>query len=108
MPHGEPADMLKVLVCRAGPPGAWQKAVRLPRGATAADALRASGFGEHFPGVDPWRDGVGIFGHSCSPETALRDGDRVEIYRPLTFDPMESRRRRAGLRRQAKAGPSRR
>jgi len=25
----------------------------------------------------------------------LRDGDRVEIYRPLTLDPREQRRRRA-------------
>jgi putative ubiquitin-RnfH superfamily antitoxin RatB of RatAB toxin-antitoxin module len=25
----------------------------------------------------------------------LRDGDRIEIYRRLQFDPMEARRRRA-------------
>jgi putative ubiquitin-RnfH superfamily antitoxin RatB of RatAB toxin-antitoxin module len=25
----------------------------------------------------------------------LRDGDRVEIYRPLTIDPKEARRKRA-------------
>jgi hypothetical protein len=29
-------------------------------------------------------------------DTVLRDGDRVEIYRPLLADPKETRRRRAG------------
>jgi putative ubiquitin-RnfH superfamily antitoxin RatB of RatAB toxin-antitoxin module len=30
--------------------------------------------------------------------TPLRDGDRVELYRPLTVDPKEARRRRAAKR----------
>lgn len=38
---------------------------------------------------------VGIFGKKKAPDTVLRDGDRVEIYRPLLADPKESRRRRA-------------
>jgi hypothetical protein len=38
---------------------------------------------------------VGIFGRLVALEHALATGDRVEIYRPLTADPKEARRRRA-------------
>ncbi len=58
-------------------------------GATVADALILSGLP-----VDP-EIGVGVFGARVSLNTQLVDGDRVEIYRPLQFDPMEARRRRA-------------
>ncbi len=37
---------------------------------------------------------LGIWGQSCQAEQVLQDLDRVEVYRPLSFDPMESRRRR--------------
>jgi hypothetical protein len=38
---------------------------------------------------------IGIWGRACAPGTLLADGDRVEIYRPLTMDPNEARRLRA-------------
>jgi len=38
---------------------------------------------------------VGIFGQKATMEQALRDGDRVEIYRALLIDPKEVRRQRA-------------
>jgi putative ubiquitin-RnfH superfamily antitoxin RatB of RatAB toxin-antitoxin module len=82
----------------ARPHDAWQRQVDLPAGATAGDAVAASGFAQVFPGVDPWQAGVGVFGRIVQPGQALHDGDRVEIYRPLAFDPMESRRRRAAHR----------
>lgn len=41
---------------------------------------------------------VGIFGKKKTVATVLRDGDRVELYRPLVADPKDSRRRRAGSR----------
>jgi len=75
----------------------------LPAGATVADALAASGYAQAFPGQDPLAGGVGIFGRLASPQDALADGDRVEIYRGLVFDPKESRRRRAEHRRAATA-----
>jgi putative ubiquitin-RnfH superfamily antitoxin RatB of RatAB toxin-antitoxin module len=42
---------------------------------------------------------LGVFGEPATPETRLRDGDRVEVYRPLQIDPKEARRRRARLAR---------
>jgi len=94
---------LRVEVCLARPDGAWRRVLTLQAGATAAQALQASGFAAEFPGMDPWKQGVGVYGKACQPETPLADGDRVEIYRPLTFDPKESRRRRVEHRRAKQA-----
>jgi putative ubiquitin-RnfH superfamily antitoxin RatB of RatAB toxin-antitoxin module len=35
---------------------------------------------------------LGIYGVPCGPDRPLRDGDRVEIYRPLRTDPRVRRR----------------
>ncbi|AHC46979.1 UPF0125 protein yfjF [Achromobacter xylosoxidans NBRC 15126 = ATCC 27061] len=86
-------------VCYALPAQVWLRELRLPAGATVADALRESGFAQAFPVVQPWERGVGVFGRVVEAGTPLRDGDRVEIYRGLSFDPKESRRRRAEHRR---------
>lgn len=70
--------------------------LELKEGATVATALQASAdqvLGSSEPGVRL----VGIWGRICSTDTLLRDGDRVEIYRPLLIDPKEARRLR-GLR----------
>ena len=47
----------------------------------------------------PWDGDVGIFGELCNRDAVPRDGDRVEIYRPLKLDPKESRRARATARK---------
>lgn len=38
---------------------------------------------------------VGIFSRAVSLDTKVKPGDRIEIYRPLQLDPMETRRQRA-------------
>lgn len=100
------ASVLRVCVCYPLTDSVWQREVTLAAGATVADALRESGVEAAFPAVDVWAHGVGVFGKGCQAQTPLRDGDRVEIYRALTFDPMVSRRRRAEHRR-AKATAAR-
>jgi putative ubiquitin-RnfH superfamily antitoxin RatB of RatAB toxin-antitoxin module len=45
-----------------------------------------------------------VYGRACAPDHVLQDGDRLEIYRPLDFDPQESRRRRAAHRRAGGKG----
>ena len=65
--------------------------VELVPGATARDAIRASG-------VDAQYAALGMFGKRIAPETVLKDGDRVELLRPLAADPKEARRRRARRR----------
>ncbi|HSV70652.1 MAG TPA: RnfH family protein [Methylibium sp.] len=64
-----------------------QRSVELPAGATVEQALRASG-------LPVAGAGVGLWGRRCSLQQPLRDGDRVEVYRPLLIDPKEARRAR--------------
>jgi putative ubiquitin-RnfH superfamily antitoxin RatB of RatAB toxin-antitoxin module len=40
-----------------------------------------------------------VWGRWATLDSVLRDGDRVEIYRPLQADPKEVRRRRAAKKR---------
>jgi putative ubiquitin-RnfH superfamily antitoxin RatB of RatAB toxin-antitoxin module len=47
------------------------------------------------PEVDIGVCKVGIFGKLKALSAIVQQGDRVEIYRPLTADPMEARRRRS-------------
>lgn len=70
----------------------------LAEGATVADALCAARLEERFPGIDASSLAVGIWSRACDPATRLRDGDRVELYRPLLADAKARRRARAGLR----------
>ncbi len=89
------AKYLRVSVAYAEPGRAFNVDLSLPRGATVADAIRQSGFHAARPGVEIRDDRLGVFGRRLGPDTVLRDGDRVEIYRPLKIDPKEARRRRA-------------
>lgn len=93
------AGLLRISVCHAGPASVWQRALALPAGSTVGDAVAACGFAAAFPGQDAWAMGVGVFGKLCQADTLLANGDRIEIYRPLAFDPKVSRRRRAEHRR---------
>jgi putative ubiquitin-RnfH superfamily antitoxin RatB of RatAB toxin-antitoxin module len=89
------APMLKVQVCFALPDRAVVTDLVLPAGATLQQAVNASGLRQQYPDIDLTLQKAGIFGKVRPADTLLRDGDRVEIYRPLQADPMETRRRRA-------------
>ena len=74
----------------------WQ--VELPDHATVEDALRQARAQSGEPGI-PWEHAdVGIFGELCVRGAVPRDGDRIELYRPLSSDPKASRRARAAAR----------
>ncbi|MYZ44832.1 RnfH family protein [Schauerella aestuarii] len=95
---GAADQQLHVIVCYPGERNIWQCEVALSPGATVGDALAASGFAQAFPAIDPWEEGVGVFARRAASHDPVADGDRIEIYRGLTFDPMVSRRRRAAHR----------
>ncbi len=79
--------------------------LHLPAGSTVADALRASCLVERIGAAAIDALAPGIRGRVCQAHTVLRDGDRVELTRPLAVDPKEARRlryRRDGLRRPVK------
>jgi hypothetical protein len=85
---------IEVTVVFALPDGTTDIALRLPAGATLADALERSGLAIRHPNLDLSRAAVGIFGKRSDRATALADGDRVEVYRPLIVDPKKARRTR--------------
>lgn len=82
-------------------------ALRLPAGATVADALRASGLAERHGWTLDEHLAVAVWSKPGTLRSALRDADRVEVTRGLRVDPKEARRQRyqqqpaAGGRRRA-------
>lgn len=69
----------------------------LARDVTVYDVLNASNMPfPHNLKVDlNANDGaIGIWGKSVATDTPVQDGDRIEIYRPLQFDPKDARRLR--------------
>ncbi|MEA0735270.1 RnfH family protein [Xanthomonas campestris pv. campestris] len=70
--------------------------LELAEGATVAEAVAASGFAGHQALV-----AQAVHGVIATPAQVLRDGDRVELLRPLLLDPKEARRRRAVPAKQA-------
>jgi len=80
-------------------------ALQLPAGATVNDALRESGLAQRHPGIDLAALKVGVWGKLRPLEHVLRDGDRVELYRPLKVDPKEARRQRYRSHRDKSKAP---
>ncbi len=93
------AETIHVEVAYATPERAYCIPLQVPAGSSLKQAIEASGLLAQCPQINLDVNRVGIFGQTCSLETRLSDGDRVEIYRPLEIDPMEARRRRAAARR---------
>jgi putative ubiquitin-RnfH superfamily antitoxin RatB of RatAB toxin-antitoxin module len=92
--------MKRCTVAYATPERQWLWAVTLADSATVADALEQAR--AQVAGLEvPWNADVGIFGELCDRAAVPRDGDRIEIYRPLKADPKESRRERAKARKAA-------
>lgn len=70
-----------------------------PPGMTIGEAIRRSALASMLddaagPGLQ-----VGVFSRLGSLSDVARDGDRIELYRPLVADPKSARRRRAAGQR---------
>jgi putative ubiquitin-RnfH superfamily antitoxin RatB of RatAB toxin-antitoxin module len=72
--------------------------LELPEGSVVADALEAPAVRSLVDALDRATLTVGIWSRRCALDTQLRDGDRVELYRPLAADPKAQRRSRARLK----------
>ncbi|MCL1825488.1 MAG: RnfH family protein [Betaproteobacteria bacterium] len=70
--------------------------VKMPEGATAREAVEASGLLLKYPEIDlGGHNKLGVYNKPARPDTVLRERDRVEIYRPLIADPKAVRQKRA-------------
>ena len=72
------------------------KGMTVAEGTTVREAALQSGLEVEFLELDLQQAPLGIFGKVVKDETVLRDGDRIEVYRPLLIDTKEARRKRAG------------
>jgi len=70
--------VIRVEVVLAWPDRYQQRQLELAEGCTVADAVAAA-----------------VHGVLAPPQQLLREGDRIELLRPLLADPKENRRRRA-------------
>ncbi len=69
--------------------------VSVDAGVSVQDVIDASGIMEQFEGIDLKTNRVGIWNRTCKLRDVPKNGDRIEIYRPLIADPKEARRVRA-------------
>jgi putative ubiquitin-RnfH superfamily antitoxin RatB of RatAB toxin-antitoxin module len=74
--------------------------VEVDRGATLAEAVRASGLLIQYD-LDPQRLRYAIFGKRADDDTVLAPDDRVEIVGPLIVDPKVARARRARAKKKS-------
>ncbi len=71
----------------------WMR-LEVPDDSTVEQAIQLSGVLKLYPEINLTTQKVGIFGKIATLETPVKDGDRVEIYRPITVDPQTVQRRR--------------
>ena len=89
------SDSLRVTVAYAPAPRQVQEAaLTLPAGSTLRAAVEASGLLAQHPEIDLRARAFGVWGRKLPLDHLLRDGDRVEIWRPLRVDPKHARRER--------------
>ena len=72
-------------------------ALEVEEGCSVREAVRRSNINAFFPEVDVENAKLGIFGKAVrNPDSqALKEGERVEIYRELLVDPKQARANRA-------------
>jgi putative ubiquitin-RnfH superfamily antitoxin RatB of RatAB toxin-antitoxin module len=88
---------MRVEVVFALPERQFIESVTVPDDAIVADAIRICGVEKRFPDVRFDDLQAGIWGKPAERSERLREGDRVEIYRPLGMDPRDARRLKAGI-----------
>lgn len=91
---------LSVVLCYPTPDEVFWKHLHVPDGTTLRGALEQCGVAQQYPHLDIEQCKSGIYGKSRPLDTLLRDGDRIEIYRPLLADPKEARRLRAARKKK--------
>ena len=95
----ETGALLHVQVCYARPDRQFLLDMAVAEGSTLEQAIRQSGILDTAPEIDLASCKTGIYGKLKPLDTVLRERDRVEIYRPLTADPKDARRRRASKKK---------
>lgn len=70
--------------------------MEMPDGSSVEQAIQRSGILQRFPEIDLNVLKVGVYGKLVKLDSPVKDGDRIEIYRPIIADPRTVRRRDIG------------
>ena len=89
---------LKILIAFATPDVQKEMSLEIGQDSTVAMALTLVAEELAQYGFDIDSAPLGIWGKACTRETQVKEGDRIEVYRPLETDPKEARRARARRR----------
>ncbi len=73
------------------------RTIAVPEGSTVADVIRKGDLARDFPDLVVDDLQAGVWGRPVERDHVVREGDRVELYRPLEMDPREARRLKAGV-----------
>jgi len=98
------AELISIEVAAAWPERQVLVPLQVPAGTTLSQAVALAKLHQRLPGIEIDETRLGIFGKKRPPDTELSEGDRAEVYRPLTADPKEIRRQLAELARARKKG----
>jgi hypothetical protein len=84
---------MQVAVAYAEPTQQIWLRIEVPEDTTVEQAIIKSGLLRQFPNLDLTERAIGVYGKLTKLDAALKPGDRVEIYRPITADPATVARR---------------
>ena len=99
-----PETLIQIEVAYARPEVQVLIPLQVAAGTTLQQAIELSGLLRRFPDIDLSQQKMGIFGKPTPAQQPLREGDRVEIYRPLIADPKAVRQQRAAAGKVMKKG----
>jgi len=85
------------------PEQTFRRVLLLREPATVGEAIAASELRRQVPQLASAELAIGVFGQPRTLDDAVYDGDRVEVYRPLTIDPKQARRVRVAVQRRRRA-----
>lgn len=88
-------NQINIEIAYALPERYYLKSFQFDEGITVQTAITQSGILSQFPEIDLSTNKIGIFSRPIKLTDVLKEGDRIEIYRPLLADPKEIRRKRA-------------
>ena len=89
------SDTIRIEVVFGLPDRQELVSINISPDADCNDAIRQSGIAADFPDVDLATLPIAIWGRPVERSSSLKNGDRIEILRPLPMDPRDARRQLA-------------
>ena len=89
------ANKINIQITYAFPDHHYLKTFSVDEGTMVQTAIVQSGILQQFNDIDLRTNKIGIFSRPVKLNDQLKEGDRIEIYRPLLADAKEIRRKRA-------------